>query len=398
MRVTNDTLRQVFLSSLEAAQRRAVETQEQVSTGRRVNSPADDPVAAGRIAQLDASLARLDQYRANGVFARNQLGLEEEALAGVIDNLQRIRELAVQANNDSLSSSDRLVVAKELRERRDALLALANSSDADGRYLFAGYSENTQPFTNGAGGAAVYNGDQGQRVLQLSDARFVAINDSGAQIFQKIPAGNGTFTLAAAAANTGSGVLGAGTVVNPSAWVRDTYAINFLTPTTYEVRDSGGALIASGAYAPNQAIAFGGIEVGIDGAPAGGDSFTVTPSANRDVFATVDSLIAALESSAGNPTARAQLHNKVGQLLVDLDQGVSHMGDARAEIGARLRTVDEEGSLSEAFGLQLATTLSDLRDLDYAEALSRLTQQMFGLEAAQQAYARTQGLSLFKYL
>jgi flagellar hook-associated protein 3 FlgL len=398
MRVSNDTLRQVFLSSLEAAQRRAVETQEQVSSGRRVNTPSDDPVAAGRIAQLDASLARLDQYRANGVIARNQLGLEEEALASVIDNLQRVRELAVQANSDSLSTSDRLVIAKELRERRDGLLALANTTGADGHYLFAGYSENAQPFTNGAGGAAVYNGDQGQRVLQLSDARFVAVNDSGSQIFQRIPTGNGTFTLAAAGANAGSGVLGAGTVVNPSAWVRDTYAINFLTPTTYEVRDSGGALVASGAYSPSQAIAFRGIQVDLDGAPAAGDSFTVAPSAKRDVFATVDALIAALETSPSSPPGRTQLHNKVGQLLVDVDQATGHMIDARSEIGSRIRAVEDEATLSEDFGLQLTATLSELRDLDYAEALSRLSQQMFGLEAAQQAYARTQGLSLFRFL
>jgi flagellar hook-associated protein 3 FlgL len=398
MRVSSDTLRMAFLNALATAQSRIVATQEQVSTGRRVNAPSDDPVAAARIAQLDASLARLDQYQSNGINARHQLGLEEEALAKVIDNLQRVRELTVQANSAALGPGDRAVVAAELRERRDALLALANATDSGGRYLFGGYSEITQPFTS-SGSGVVYNGDQGQRTVQISESRFVAIGDSGAQIFQRIPSGNGTFSVAAAAGNTGTGVLGAGTVVNPAAYVQDTYAINFTSPTTYEVRDSANALVSSGTYtAPGQSIAFLGIDVALTGAPATGDSYTVAPSVNRDVFTTLDGLISALERPLGDNAGRARLHNEVGQALLDVDQATSHMISARADIGSRVRALDDEAALGEGFELQLAQTLSSIRDLDYAEALSRLSQQLFGLEAAQQAFARTQGLSLFRYL
>ena len=193
MRVSNDTLRSAFLAALDDARRRVVETQHQVSTGLRINSPSDDPVAAARVAHLDASLARLDQYQANAIFARNQLGLEEESLSEAIGHLQRIRELTLQANNGSASSGDRQVIASEIRQHRDGLLALANTTDVDGRHLFAGYRESATPFTVAAGGSVVYNGDQGQRTLQISDSRFVAINDSGADVFQRIPEGNGTF-------------------------------------------------------------------------------------------------------------------------------------------------------------------------------------------------------------
>lgn len=398
MRVTSNTLQSVFLASLQAAQQRLATTQEQITNGKRVNTPSDDPVASARIVQLEASLARIDQYRANGVLARTQLGLEEQALGSAIDHLQRIRELAVAANNDSMSSGDRMVVAKELRELRTALLGVANTTDANGQFLFAGYSVNAQAFTTGAGGAVTYNGDQGQRSVQISDTRFVAINDSGAEIFQRIPTGNGTFTMSTNPANTGTGVLGAGTVVDASAWVVDTYSVGFPTADTYEVHDSGGVLVASGAFTPGQAIVFNGIAVQIDGAPAAGDSFTVAPSASRDVFATIDALVGALESPSGTPAARAQLHSRVGQLLADLDQATNRVIDARSEIGARVRAIDEEEAAGEAFNVQLAGTLSDLRDLDYAEALSRLSQQLLGLDAAQKSYARLQSLSLFNYL
>jgi flagellar hook-associated protein 3 FlgL len=398
MRVSNDTLRSAFLAALDDARRRVVETQRQVSTGLRVNSPSDDPVAAARVAHLDASLARLDQYQANATFARNQLGLEEESLNEGIEHLQRIRELALQANNASMGAGDRHVIAAEIQQHRDALLALANTTDVDGRFLFAGYRESTTPFTVAPGGGVVYNGDQGQRTLQISDSRFVAVNDSGAAVFQRIPEGNGTFVLGLNAANTGSGTLGASSVVDPASWVPDTYTITFLTPTSYEVRNSASTLIVADAFAPSQSLTFAGVELRIDGTPAAGDTFTVTPAAQRDVFATLDRVIAAIDVPASTPAGRAQLHSNVGQRLADLDQALAHIVEQRGEIGARVRALDQQEALNADFTVHLKTTLSAVRDLDYAEALSRLSQELFGLDAAQQAFARAQNLSLFRFL
>jgi len=398
MRVSNDTLRSAFIAALDDARRRVVETQHQVSTGLRINSPSDDPVAAARVAHLDASLSRLDQYQANATFARNQLGLEEESLTEAIDHLQRIRDLTLQANNASMSGGDRHVIATEIKQNRDALLALANTTDVDGRYLFAGYRESATPFTVGAGGNVVYNGDQGQRTLQISDSRFVAINDSGADLFQRIPEGNGTFVLGVSGANTGTGTLASSDVVDPASGVADTYTITFLTPTTYEVRNSASALVVAGTFAPSQSLTFAGIELRIDGTPSAGDTLTVAPAAQRDVFSTLDRLIAAIETRADTPAGRAQLHSNVGQRLADLDQALTHVVEKRGEIGARVRALDQQEGLNADFTVHLKTTLSAVRDLDYAEALSRLSQELFGLDAAQQAFARAQNLSLFRYL
>lgn len=398
MRVSNDTLRSAFLAALDDARRRVLDTQEKVSTGLRVNSPSDDPVAAARVAHLDASLTRLDQYQANSNFARNQLGLEEEALTEVIGSLQRVRELTLQANNSTTSSADRDIIAAEIRQHRAALLALANTTDVDGRYLFAGYREGTTPFTIAAGGNVVYNGDQGQRTLQISDSRFVAINDSGADVFQRIPEGNGTFVLGVGAANLGTGTLGTSSVTNPAAWVADTYTITFVSPTSYEVRNGASALIASGAFAAPQSLTFAGVELRIDGSPAAGDTFTVRPSAQRDLFGTIDQLVTAIDVSGGSPAANAQMHGNIGQRLEDLDSALAHLINARGEIGARVRALDQQESLNAEFDVHLRTTLSAVRDLDYAEALSRLSQELFGLDAAQQAFARAQNLSLFKYI
>jgi flagellar hook-associated protein 3 FlgL len=398
MRVTNDTMRSAFLAALDDARRRVVDTQQQVSTGLRVNTPSDDPVAAARIAQLDASLTRLDQYHANSLFARNQLGLEEEALTEAIGNLQRIRDLTLQANNASTSAADRQIIAREINQQRSALLALANTTDVDGRHLFGGYRETATPFVADPGGTIVYNGDQGQRTLQISDSRFVAINDSGADVFQRIAEGNGTFVLGTGAANTGTGVLGSSSVVDASSWVADTYTISFVSPTSYEVRDSANTVVATGPFSPSHTLSFAGIELRIDGQPAAGDTFTVAPSGQRDLFSTLDRLVGAIESPGGNPADRARLNSNIGHRLADLDNALAHLIEKRSEIGARVRALDQQEALNADFAVHLKTTLSAVRDLDYAEALSRLSQELFGLDAAQQAFARAQNLSLFKYI
>jgi flagellar hook-associated protein 3 FlgL len=395
MRVTNDTLRQAFMSAFETVQRQIARTQTQVSTGRKINTPSDDPLGAAQIGRLEASLSRLDQYQANGIIAKNQLALEEEALVGVIDNLQRVRELAVQANNATLDNQNRASIAMELRQRLDSILALANATDASGRYLFSGTSESTRPFVMTAAGV-VYHGDQTQRSLQVSDERVVAVNDSGAEVFQRIRNGNGVFKMAAAATNTGTGVLGAGSVVDHGAYVPGHYTIEFLSPTDYEVRDGTGAVIDVGTHSPGQAILFGGIEMQLSGEPAAGDSFTVEPSTAQDIFTTLSRLITALETPVIDAASRAALNNSVGQLMTDIDRGISHMIETRAPICARLHALEQESAMNEAFSVHLAESLSSLRDLDYAEALSLLTQQLFGLEVAQKTFARTQGLSLFR--
>lgn len=398
MRISNETMRSAFLAAMDDVRQRVAATQRQLATGQRVNSPSDDPVAAARIANLDNALARIDQYQSNSGFARNQLGIEEEALNEGISGLQRVRDLVLQANNASTSAADRSIIAAEIGQLRDALVAIGNTTGTDGRYLFGGYSESTTPFTKAANGSVTYNGDQGQRTLQISDSRFVAINDSGADVFQKVPQGNGTFVLDVNAANTGTGVLGTSSVTNPAAWVRDTYTISFLTPTTYEVRDGANAVVVSGGFTPGQSVAFAGVEVRIDGEPAAGDTFTLAPSAQRDVFATLEQLIAEVGAPAPDSADQAELHSNLGQRLADIDSALSHLMGARGDVGARVRALDQQESLNADFSVHLNTTLSSVRDLDYAEALSRLSQELFGLDAAQQAYARTQNLSLFRYL
>ena len=329
------------LTSLQRLQSSLDQTQRQISTGRRILTPSDDPIASARALEMRESIARLQQFDRNAGIANNRLAQEESALASVNDVLQRVRELAIQANNATQSSESRGAIAVEMRQLLDGLVQVANQKDGNGRYMFAGMMEDTQPVTR-VGGSFAYNGDQGQRFIQIGESRQLADGDSGFDVFFRIRAGNGTFVSTPAAANTGTGVLGPGSLTDPTQWVQDQYTVTFIDPNNYEVRDSGGALVSSGAFQSGDTIAFRGIEFSITGDPATGDQFDIAPSPFRDMFTAIDNLITAVESSANNGTSRAALNNGVNAAVLDIDQAIDNVLDVRTKVGSRLAAIEKQ--------------------------------------------------------
>ena len=389
----------MYLQSLRAIldqQASLADTQLQVATGRRFQTAAGDPVAASRELDLDRSLARLDQFGKNLGVANHRLSLQDDALGDVTGTLQRVRELALVVNTDTNDASGE-AVAQELDQLLEHLVQVANTSDGEGGYLFAGFSSGAAPFLRD-GSPVTYRGDQGQRFIRIGPDRQVADGDSGAEVFESIRNGNGSFTTAAVAANTGDGVVGAGAAVDPAAWVPDNYSINFLTATDYEVVDGGGTTVTTGTYDAGAVIAFNGIEVDITGAPAAGDSFRVSPSMNQDVFATIQNLIDVARQDPAGAAQRAVYHSEINSALIDIDQALDHVALVRTRVGARLNALDDQSLLNEQSKISLETTLSEVRDADLVETVSRMELQRVSLQAAQQAFVRLQGLSLFRLL
>ncbi|MDM3871015.1 flagellar hook-associated protein FlgL [Porticoccus sp. W117] len=400
MRLSTSQIFQQGINAILDQQAKLSKTQLQISTGQRINTPSDDPSGAVQILDFADQIATVEQYKRNGNAAKTQLQLEENVLTNMGSQLQRVRVLLVQGNNDVLSDADRQSIATELKGIRQQLLALGNSRDANGDYLFAGYQVNTQPFTFN-GGSVQYNGDQGQRLVQLGPASQVAINDSGAELLLRIPEGNGQFTVAPNVANTGTAVVGQ--LTSTSSFVRDTYTLTFTqaTPTdpiTYQVVDSSAGVVASGTYQQGDSISFNGAQIDFTGTPANGDVFTATPASNNDLFSIVDSAIAALESPGQNSAEQAQFHSTINRALESIDNSVENILRVRTSIGVRLNTVDSQQNLNDDSLLQLQKLQSEVKDLDVAQAISELNFQQVALQAAQQAYVRVQGLSLFQLL
>ena len=397
MRISTSQIFQKGTNGILDQQAKVSKTQLQLGSGKQVLTPSDNPTASVNILHLQHNIDLKNTYQTNIGYAVASLSTEESALSSSTDLLQRVRELAVQANSGILTNTDLQSISSELQQDLNGLLGLANSQDGNGNYLFAGNRTTTKPFSQSSSGFS-YAGDQGQRTIQIGEDRQVAIADSGYTAFQKIKNGNGSFVTSYGGANTGSGAIDVGQLTNPSAWVPDTYTLTFLTPTSYEVRDSSANLITSGTYQSDTPISFNGAQVTVSGAPASGDTFTVAPSSNQDVFTTIQNLLTAMNGSVGGPASRAKFRSDVGQFLASIDNAMNNMADVRAAVGGRLNSIDNQKAANGDFIAASQTALSSLQDLDYTEAASRLSQQLLVLQAAQQSFVKVQNLSLFNYI
>lgn len=397
MRISTSGAFQQGLDMMLQLQAAVDRTQRQITSGRRILSPSDDPIAAARSLNLRESLSRLEQFERNGTMAENRLRYEEAALQGVSNVLQRVRELALQANNASQSNESRHLIAVEMRQHVEALVQLANQQDGNGRYLFSGNRDGTAAVVQN-GGNFSYNGDQGQRFIQIGENRRIADGDAGSAVFFHIRDGNGTFSIAAAAANDGSGVAGPGSVIDPSQYDQGQYTIRFVDPQNYEVVDDGGTVISTATFQDGDAIAFRGIELSIDGQPAANDEFVVSASRYQDMFESIADLAESVDADVSDDAARAAMTNRINAGILGIDQALGSVLDVRTQVGSRLSAIENQADSNSSFALGLKETLAGIEDLDYAEALSRLSIQATMLEAAQKSFVRTRNLSLFNFL
>ena len=184
-RISTQMMYQRAVTAMLDQQSKVGNTQLQISSGKRILTPADDPAGAARVIDFTRAIATLDQYNNNANRATTRLTFEESALVGTENIFLRVKELAVQGSNDLLTVENRRAIAAEIRELRDGVLGLANTRDAQGEYIFAGYQTDTRPFDD-APGAVVYNGDVGNRQLQVSSMRKVADGNNGRDVFMEV--------------------------------------------------------------------------------------------------------------------------------------------------------------------------------------------------------------------
>ena len=275
-------------------------TQLQLATGKRILTPSDDPSGSARTLDLQKFIKTQAQYQDNIGVVRSRLEFQESALDSATRLMQRAHELAIQGNNATLGSSEKTALASEVDQLLDQLVALANTKDANGEYLFSGYQRDIQPIVDAGGGTFQYQGDMGQRMLRVSADR--------------------------------------------------------------QVRDAENAF-----------------EIFVDVAASGGGT--------QNAFSTLYTLAQDLRSGA-----------EVSSSINDLQLAMEKTVEMRTSAGARLNTVEEQEEVNDGFLLALKTQLSQIEDLDFAEAVSRLNLQATALQAAQQSYAKIQGLSLFNYI
>ncbi len=403
MRISTNQLSQMSTNSILDQQARLLKNQQQLATGRRILTPSDDPAGAARVLDLEKSIKSVEQYNRNLDRAELALRTEETSLEQAGNLVQRIRELTVQALNATQDGGNRKLIAAEINQRLDELVQLANSTDGKGEYLFAGTNSRTQPFAL-EGGGVTYAGDQTQRSVQAGATRQISTNHTGYEVFMRMPVGNGEFTALPGDANTGTGVIDGGRVLDRGTLFAGPYSIAFADnggDLEYTVFDQNGDPVTGPAqYVPGEAITFDDRQVTINGTPADGDTFDIETAGFRSLFRTISGLADAMEQGGPSESAadRARFLNVGGSALTDLDRALEHLLDIRSEVGARLNTIDTEREANASHLLDLKGAKSKIEDLDYAEAISEFNLRQVGLQAAQQSYVQIQGLSLFNFL
>lgn len=391
--------------SIVARQRELLSTQVQLSSGKRINGPADDPLGAADAVGIRSSLSQFAQFKSNQDHALYMLNLGESALKGFVDGLQDVQEKLVAAGNGAYGDAERRMIAGELEGVLSRLVGLANSSDGAGGYLFAGSRQNAAPFAQ-TGNDVSFTGDEILQRLEVSQDRFQQIKYSGDALFNKIRPGNGSFTTAATASNTGTASMGAGSVTDPTQLTGRPYTISMSVAagvTSYTVTRSNASgpptTVASGTYTSPAAISFEGIQVNLSGDPANGDSFSVAPAGFQSVFKSLELAIATLKQPvAGNGAAAAQQRTALNAAQASLGGALDHLLLKRADIGAGLQELDAYSTLNDDRQLEYETRLSGVEDLDYAQAAAELSRKQLSYQAALQSYSMVSKLSLFDYL
>ena len=281
-------------------------TQEQLSLGKQIVKPSDAPDKAALVTRLESELSRQTGYQDTLKAVNIRLTAEETALKNTSDVMYRIKELATQAANDTLSDQDRQSIALELSNMKDQVLSLANSQDSNGNYLFSGSRTGVPAFAKDASGHVLYQGDQARMKVNVGDSRRMNLNMPGTDAYTRV------------------------------------------------VRDDGK-----------------GGKVGVD------------------FFQSLDDLVTAVKAGDRNNIQRGI--SEVDTLQNGISQGVG-------QVGSDLAIVDMQNTVLDQVVLQLKTTRSDVEDLDYTSAITKMNKDQLALEAAQSSFAKISQLSLFKYM
>lgn len=382
MRVTDRQQADLMLKAIQGLRGNIYDRTEQISSGKRVNRPSDDPAATERINQFRNVLQVIDQRLATVNEGVGRLNLSDSALETAGNTLQRAKELALNMASDTNTAVQRRNAAQEVQQFILGLAGVANTQ-LNGRFLFAGSQTQTEPFVLGS------------------------------------PIGS------ASTANTGGATIAA-SVATASSLQPDSYQIQFTSSTQFDVLNlTTNQVVSSGnTYSSGTTFSFDGLDVTVTdggGPPVAGDQFFVRvgyiyqgDGAAIDVEIgdgrTVETNVTGNQVFSGPTVDLFQNLQDFHQALVtndvegirraigQFDQSLSQVLDARATIGGRVNRLDAVKDSLDLLSTNTQTLRSNYEDADYAQVASELANLQNTLEASMSTLARQFQTNLLNYL
>ncbi|POG24595.1 flagellar hook-associated protein 3 [Aeromonas bestiarum] len=401
MRITTNMVYNRNISSLNNANERLSTAYEQLQSGDKFKTSGEDPSGMSQKMALTKEIDLFKQYGVNGSLLENSLGHEETVLTALNTAMTSAQTLIQKANDSAVGFDDRKAIASELEGLQKQMFDLMNSKNSQGEFIFGGNQSKTQPFVKDASGNYLFQGDTGQRNIQVSPTVQIAANDSGFNLFEIVPTRR---TSSAGSANIQVGVADQG---NFDSFYRNNYdpalASNQYTvttaagaPDTYEVRDGGGTLLQSGDYVAGNKIPFNGLELTLN-LPAGGaaQNFVLDPPQNNNILDGMSDFITALRDPNITPdtfqvkVADATSHMKNARLNVD--QGLG-------EIGGRMNSLEQVLGSNEGLSTLNQQARAKVSEADLYEVIAALSKEDAALSASQLSFSKISKLTLFDYI
>lgn len=387
--------------------------QENLSSGKRVLRPSDDPTAAAQAERALTRMSRIQTEQRALDLQRNTLTLSESTLDDANDLLQSFRDLAISAGNGANSPKERETIAAQMTALREQIFALANRKDTNGMPLFSGLGSTQAPFETSLDGTPPdpdynFNGLPGQLSATETSVPFTM---DGRATWMDVIQSNGVFQVALGGANTGKAYSDVGQVVDAPALTGNDYSIQFTVngdTVTYDVVNSttGNPVLTAQPYKPGQAIQFDGISLTVKGTPGNGDTLAITPNdpnpANRpSIFGVMDRAIAGLfnpGTSVGADSTSANFNHELAISLAQIDTSLEQLQRSQGQAGDLMNRADRISDNQELRSIQLEDDRSKAEDLDMIKGLSDFQNQQTAYEAALKSYAQIQKLSLFNFM
>ena len=401
MRITTNMVYDRNISSLNGANERLSTAYEQLMTGNKFKTAGEDPSGMSQKLALTKEIDLFKQYGVNGSLLENSLGHEETVLTALNTAMTSAQTLIQKANDSAVGYEDRQAIASELEGLQKQMFDLMNSKNSQGEYIFGGNQTKTQPFIQDASGNYVFQGDTGQRNIQVSPTVQIPANDSGFNLFEIVPTRR---TSSAGSANIQVGVADQGHFdsfyrnnYDPSL-ASNQYTVNTIagTPDTYEIRDGGGALLQSGDYVAGNKIPFNGLELTLS-LPAGGaaQNFVLDPPQNNNILDGMSDFITALRDPNITPDT---FQLKVADATAHMENALLNVDQGLGEIGGRMNGLEQVMGSNEGLSTLNQQARAKVSEADLYEVIATLSKEDAALSATQLSFSKISKLTLFDYI
>ncbi len=407
MRISTSQIYKQGLDGILKAQEKLVKANTQLSNQTKILTPSDDPAAAAQTLRLTERIELNKQYRDNSVLLKNSLTTSESVLSNVEESMERARILTIQAGNGALSFEDRKSIAGELNNIQAELLDLFNTKDENGDFIFSGFQSNVEPFTfDSATGSYVYNGDEGERELQISSSVRLSTGQSGKAIFQNVDA---RLKTSPAVISAGPATSAQVAVSNQDAFdafhkanydpvtaANNNYSVVTTAgaPDTYQILNNGAAMVppVTGNYVSGETINFNGLDIDIQGAAGSTIDFSLSAPKKDNILTTLENITSVLSDPAKSDFERQEALN---DMIVNLDNASTSVSLSRSVIGGNINVLDSVNDTLVEIDIEDKAARASISEVNYAEALTEITKQESALQALQSTYTRITRLSLF---